>query len=154
KCLNRWIELDPNSVRALDSRGWLFNQFEGWEPAIADYQRALELQPARSAVRLRLADVLLKSLRHNEAASHLERLRAERPDDPAVLAKLAECWAALSRPDDARALLDEALTAHPDCFDALFQRGNLQLSAGNFTEAERWLRQALERMPRDPQARY
>src|SRR5262249_31796246 len=48
KCLNRWIELDPNSVRALDSRGWLFNQFEGWNPAIADYQRALELQPARS----------------------------------------------------------------------------------------------------------
>jgi len=51
-------------------------------------------------------------------------------------------------------LLDQALAAHPDCFDALFQRGNLELSAGNYPDAERWLRQALERMPRDPQARY
>ena len=106
------------------------------DPAIADYERALQLQPGRSAVRLRLADVLLKSQRHGEAAEHLERLRAEQPDNPAVLARLAQCLAALSRADEARTLLDRALAAHPEDFDALLQRAKLELAAGNFVAAE------------------
>jgi tetratricopeptide (TPR) repeat protein len=154
QCLNRWIDLDPQSARALDSRGWLYNQFDGREPAIADYERALQIQPGRSAVRMRLADVLLKSLRHGEAAAHLERLRAEQPDNPAVMARLAQCWAALSRAEEARLLLDQLLAAHPENFDALLQRAKLDLAAGNFADAEQRLRRALEQSPRDLDARY
>jgi Flp pilus assembly protein TadD len=46
------------------------------------------------------------------------------------------------------------LAAYPDHFDALFQRGKLDMQAGNFGEAERWLRKALQRSPLDPEARY
>ena len=55
----------PLSRRATDHRG----------QAISDYQRALELQPIRWAVRLRLAEILVASARHPEAVPHLERLR-------------------------------------------------------------------------------
>jgi predicted Zn-dependent protease len=154
RCLDRWVELAPDTVRALDWRGWVGYQLDHRGQAISDYERALELQPGRSAVRLRLAEVLVESSRHPEAEPHLERLRAEQPDNPAVLVALARCRAAQARTDEARALLDAVLTAHPDHFDALLQRGKLDLEAGHFAEAERWLRQALERSPRDGEVHY
>jgi tetratricopeptide (TPR) repeat protein len=154
RCLDRWVELAPDCVRALDWRGWVGNQLDHRAQALADYERALELQPGRSAVRLRLAELLVDSSRHPEAVPHLERLREEQPANPEVLVALARCRMALSSPDEARALLDSVLAAQPDHFDALLQRGKLELESSNFAEAERWLRQALARTPGDPEARY
>jgi tetratricopeptide (TPR) repeat protein len=153
-CLDRWVELAPDSVCAHDWRGWVGNQLDQRGQAISDYERVLELQPDRSVVRLRLAEILIESSRHDEAVPHLERLRQEQPNNPDVLVDLARCWTAQSRTDEARALVDKVLASHPDHFDALLQRGKLELSASNFSEAERWLRQALERQPLDAEARY
>jgi tetratricopeptide (TPR) repeat protein len=154
RCLNRWLELTPDCVRALDWRGWVSNQLDHRGQAIADYERALELQPGRSVVRLRLAEILVDSSRHMEALPHLERLHDEQPANPAVLVALARCRMVQLRKDEARALLDSVLAGHPDHFDALLQRGKLELQSGNYVEAERWLRKALDRSPRDPEARY
>jgi tetratricopeptide (TPR) repeat protein len=153
-CLDRWVELDPDCVRALDWRGWVGNQLDLRSQAVGDYERALELQPGRSAVRLRLAKLLIESSRHAEAVPHLERLREEQPSNPDVLVALASCRTVESRTDEARTLLDQVLAAHPDHFDALVQRGNVEIVAENFAEAERWLRKALSRSPLDPDARY
>jgi tetratricopeptide (TPR) repeat protein len=154
RCLDRWVELDPTSARALDFRGWVGNQLDFRAQTIADYERALELQPRRSAVRLRLADVLVESSRHAEAVPHLELLLGELPDKPEVRVLLARCRMVESRTDEARNLLDAVLADHPDHFDALLQRGKLEMDLSNFAEAERWLRKALERSPLDPDARY
>jgi tetratricopeptide (TPR) repeat protein len=85
---------------------------------------------------------------------HLERLREEQPAKPEVLVALARCRMVQLRKDEARALLDSVLATHPDHFDALLYRGKLEMQSGNYAEAERWLRKALERSPRDPEARY
>jgi tetratricopeptide (TPR) repeat protein len=154
RCLDRWVELDPDCVHALDWRGWVSNQLDQRAQAITDYERALELQPGRSAVRLRLAEIFVASSRHAEAVPHLEQLRQEQPDNPDVAADLASCLIVQSRTDEARALLDPVLAAHPDHLDALVQRGKVEMEDGNFAEAERWLRQALRRSPRDADARY
>ncbi len=154
RCLNRWLELTPDAVRALDWRGWVSNQLDHRGQAIEDYERALELQPGRSDVRLRLAEILVDSSRHGEAVPHLERLRQEQPTNPEVLVALARCRLVQLRKDEACALLDAVLEAHPDHFDALLYRGKLEMQSGNDIEAERWLRKALERSPRDPEARY
>src|SRR5262249_44817489 len=63
RCLDRWVERDPDCVRALDWRGWVSNQLDHRGQAIGDYERALELQPGRSVVRLRLAEILVDSSR-------------------------------------------------------------------------------------------
>jgi tetratricopeptide (TPR) repeat protein len=153
-CLDRWAERDANCVRALHWRGWVSNQLDHRGQAISDYERVLELQPGRSVVRLALADILIESSRHPEALPHLERLREEQPANPEVLVALARCKMAQSRTDEARALLDGVLATYPDHFDALHQRGKLELMENDFALAERWLRKALERSPRDPEARY
>jgi tetratricopeptide (TPR) repeat protein len=154
RCLDRWVELTPDSVRALDWRGWVFNQLDHRAQALNDYQRALELQPGRSLVRLRLAELLVESARHDEAVQHLERLRGEQPANPEVLVLLAQCRIVQSRTDEARELLDSVLAEHPDDGDALLQRGKLEQANENFDDAERWFRKALEGTPLNIEARY
>ncbi len=154
KCLNKLVELEPGSARALDWRGWVCNQLDVRPQAIADYQRALELQPGRSSVRLRLAELLVESSRQAEATPHLERLRQEQPNNPDVLVLLARCRLVQAQPDEARALLDQVLAEHPNHFDALLRRGEVEYSERHFAEAEKWQRKALEQKPLDPEARY
>jgi tetratricopeptide (TPR) repeat protein len=154
RCLDRWVELDADCARALDWRGWVHNQLDHRAEAIADYERCLALQPGRSEVRFRLAEVLVESSRTDDALPLLERLRAEQPDRPGVQVDLARCRAAEGRTDEARALLGAVLEAHPDHFDALLQLGKLAHGRGEYAEAERWLRKAVARSPRDPDARY
>lgn len=154
RVLNRWGELEPNRPRPLDWRGWVCNQLDQRAQAVSDYERALELQPDRSAVRLRLAEIMVSSSRHAEATPHLERLQRELADNPDVLTALAGCRVIQGKLDDARTLLDGVLARHPDHADALAQRGKVEMDAGNFAEAERWLRQALARAPQDADARY
>jgi tetratricopeptide (TPR) repeat protein len=154
RCLNSWVAMAPDDARARDWRGWVGNQLDLRAQAIADYERALELQPRRSPVRLRLAQILVESSRHAEAVPHLEQLRQEQPDNPDVLVALAGCRIVQSRTDEARDLLDQVLAEHPDHFDALLQRGKVNMVVGESAEAERWLRGALERSPLDPDARY
>jgi len=154
RCLNRWLERAPDTVRALDWRGWLRNQLDDNGQAISDHKRVLELDPGRDAVQLRLAEILVESSRHGEALPHLEQLQARQPDNPEVLVLLARCRIVQARSDEAQALLAAVLEAHPDHFEALFYRGKLELEYHHPIEAERWLRQALARKPRDPEARY
>ena len=155
RCLDRWVELVPDSARALDLRGWVNNQLDHRGQAITDYELALQLQPNRSAVRLRLAEVLADSSRHPEAVPHLEKLRAADPENPAVLVLLARCWwQGQGRMDDARSLLDSILAGQPNMAEAQLQRGQLELACGNYALAERWLRAAITQTPHDPEARY
>jgi tetratricopeptide (TPR) repeat protein len=154
RCLDRWIERVPSSVRALDWRGWVFNQLDHRGQAFSDYERALELDPSQSAVRLRLAEILVDSSRHADAVPHLERLHEEQPTNPDVLVLLGRCRMAQSRPDEARTLFDAVLEERPDDFEALLRCGQLELSQLHYAQAERWLHQALQKKPLDPEARY
>jgi tetratricopeptide (TPR) repeat protein len=153
-CLNLWLELAPDSVRGLDWRGWVCVQLDQREQAVRDYERLLELQPGRSDIRLRLAQVLVESTKPAEAVPHLERLLREQPDHPDAAAALAPCWIDAGRVEEAQALLDAVLQKHPDHFEALFQRGKLELTLGHPDRAEMWLTKALRIKPHDKEARY
>jgi tetratricopeptide (TPR) repeat protein len=154
RCLDRWVELAPDSARALDWRGWVNNQLDHNGQAITDHKRVLELQPGRPGIRFRLADILVESSRHAEAVPYLEQLHREQPDNPEVLVDLARCRIVQTRLDEARALLDSVLEAHPGHFEALLRRGEVELTARRYRQAERWLRQAVARRPWVPEARY
>jgi tetratricopeptide (TPR) repeat protein len=152
--LNLWLEQAPDSVRALDWRGWVNVQLDHREQAIRDYEHLLELQPQRTDIRLRLAQVLVESQRHPKAVPHLERLLREQPGDPDVVATLAPCRIQEGRIDEAKQMLDTVLQDHPEHFDALFQRGKLEITLGHPAEAEVWLRKALQVKPHHKEARY
>jgi tetratricopeptide (TPR) repeat protein len=153
-CLDRWVERDPDSVRARHWRGWVNNQIDHRAGAIRDYERLLELQPDRADVRQHLAEILVDSSRHEDALPHLERLYDEQPDNPEVVVPLARCRILQGRTAEARALLDSVLAVYPKHFEALLHCGNLERNAGRASAAERWLRQAVAEKPFSAEAQY
>lgn len=153
-CLDHWLKLDPNNVRALDLRGMTFVTGKGVTRGAEDYRRVLELDPDRGQTRWRLALSLLDLGGYEEALPHLDRLARDRPDDPEVLASLARCQNMLGRGGEARRLLDDVLTRHPEHPAALRTRGQFALADRDPADAERWLRRATAADPADYQSQW
>jgi len=145
-CLNRMLEDEPENVYALVRRGWVLERLGDFEAAREDYRRAAVLRPDNLSARRRLADNLFYVARNaSEAVDHYEAVWRESPDDPVVGVNLAQCRLQLGRPDEARALLDELLAAHPDDVAVLVERGKLAVDEDRCEQGEAWLRRALER---------
>jgi Flp pilus assembly protein TadD len=157
--LDFFLQRQPDDVQALLGRGWVWEQFFDFGAAVADYRRAVELDPDNDAARLRLAETLLVTGPANTACVHFQRLRQRQPGNPAVLLGLARAQRQLGLLDEARTLLDgllASLPAEPTAKDAivLSERGRLALDEGQTAQAENWLRQAVAIIPHDRQANY
>lgn len=153
-CLDHWLQLDPDNVRALELRGMTFVTGKGVTRGADDYRRVLQLDPSREQTRWRLVLCLLDLGGYEEALPHLERLAGERPDDPEVLARLARCQNMLGRRDAARQTLDRVLAGHPEDAAALRTRGQFALADRDPAEAEAWLRRAVAADPTDYQSQW
>jgi tetratricopeptide (TPR) repeat protein len=152
-CLDRWLQREPDNVRALVWRGEVKERRNDLPEAIRSYRRAVELDPEEQA-RLRLALALTRYDQPAEAAGHFERLLAGQPTNPQVLLGLARCRRSRGRTAAARELLDTLLAYHPQHAEGLCERGQLALQAGRPAEAERWLRRALALAPFDRDSNY
>jgi tetratricopeptide (TPR) repeat protein len=142
-CLTKWLEREPDTVRALDWRGWVFEKMESRQPALDDYRRVLELDPDRDEVRIRLANMLVDDSNALDALPHWERLQQTQPNRVEVSVGLARCRILQGRSEEGRELLDQVLASQPDNPTALLLRANLELQQGRPAEAEHYLRRAL-----------
>jgi tetratricopeptide (TPR) repeat protein len=153
-CLDHWLQLDPNNIRALDLRGITYVTGKGVTRGTEDYRRVLELDASRNETRWRLVLCLLDLGGYEEALPHLERLARERPDDPEVLSRLARCQNMLGHPAEARQTIDRVLARHPDDAGALRTRGQFALADRDPVAAEAWLRRATAADPADYQCQW
>ncbi len=147
--LQTWREREPDNPMALLLRGRLDQERYADADAADAYRRALEIDPELDDARDRLTRLLLETNQPAEALPHLEYLHRRRPDDAAISARLAQGMDLAGRQDEAARLLDEVLAHHPDFGPALAARGKLALQAGQYADAETWLRRAYERTPWD-----
>jgi tetratricopeptide (TPR) repeat protein len=85
-----------------------------YEDAIERYREALGVDPARTAVRLNLALALEKAGRPADAATELERVVAEAPQNRNAIVLLADCRVQLAEYDRAVALLTPLHEKSPD----------------------------------------
>jgi predicted Zn-dependent protease len=127
-------------------RGRVRELMQDFPQALADYRRAVELEPERAACRLRLAEALIRD-EPQQAVEHLDWLRRRRPTDPEVLFQSARLCRSLGRPEEAGRLLDEVLAGAPDNVPALVERGRVAMDSSRPEEAEHWLRRALALAP-------
>ncbi len=146
-CLDLWLEMQPENTQALLWRGQtrLLLDLHDW--AQADYRRVVELDPDEDEGVRKLAELLLASHRAAEALPYCTRWRQRQPGDTGAILGLARCQAELARTEEALGLLHELLTVQPNHAAALALRGKLALQAGQFPEAERWLRRSLAGRP-------
>jgi tetratricopeptide (TPR) repeat protein len=142
-CLNKWLERQPDNLRALELRGEVQERLDSRDRATRDYERALELAPDHWQTRKRLVEILLGDSNPTEAEPHLAILARDHADDPEVMAGLARCRFLQGEVPEARRLFDAVLALHPEDFAALLYRGKLELADEHAAEAETWVRRAL-----------
>jgi tetratricopeptide (TPR) repeat protein len=152
--LEAWVARAPQSAHALFWRGQVWAWLCHPEEALADYARAVELDPKADDARTFLAESLLLENRAREALEHFQRLAERRPESGIVQLGLARCWHELGDLEQCRRLLDGRLAADPHDGQALLQRGKLALVSNLPAAAEGWLRQALRVLPHEDQGHY
>jgi tetratricopeptide (TPR) repeat protein len=153
--LDRWMREVPDDARPyllqteIDTR----NQ-AGPELIIARYRAALERDPSLDQARFGLAEQLLRSYRHAEAASEYAAYLARKPGD--ALGYVGAGQNALEMGDEAEAtrLLDRALTLAPHDPEVLAARAALELHQGHPEAALRYFDRALKSDPFDYRNRY
>jgi tetratricopeptide (TPR) repeat protein len=146
-CLNLWLKREPDSVPALDRRGWTWDRLQSQDSARADWQRALELAPWRWETRLRLADLYLDENDPGEAQPHVEQLQKSHPERADVWTAVGRCrflQGDLSAAEDA---FNHVVEAAPNQPPGLLWRAKVALEKGQDAEAETWLRRAIEQDP-------
>lgn len=146
-----WLKRQPNDTQALFLQGCIWLQVERPQTALTSYRRVLELDPQRDDARWRLSQCLLKLHLYEEASANLEYLHLHYPQKVQMTVELAGVRFQQGQVSEAQQLLDAVLAEHPYNEAALRERGRLELAAGKAAEAEKWLRQAAQHHPRDPQ---
>jgi Tfp pilus assembly protein PilF len=142
-CLDRMLELQPDSGYALRRRGWIFSLTHHNDRAEADYRRAVEIDPADTVARLGLAQIVADPA---EAVLQFERVWATRKDATVAIG-LAQAWILVGRTEEARRLLDDWLAEHPRDVLILTERGKLALSDQQVEQAESFLNRAVAVSP-------
>jgi tetratricopeptide (TPR) repeat protein len=153
-CLSRWIDVEPASAEPLRWRGWVLERMSDPQAATKDYQRALELDPNRVVVRLRLAELFLEKSNPVDALLHLELLYRQFPDRPDVMARLGQCRFLQGEHEEARRLLGRAVEQLPNDSAVLVHLAKLDLQEGRPAAAEQWVRRALKVDPTDTEAEF
>lgn len=148
---------DPKPHRRIGQIYFEMGQNELAEPA---YREALRLNlpdPAREDVLFELAEVLLNLSKYREAIEVLDAAPGGGQDSRwkvGMIAIRAACLRGLDRKDEAAALLDQTIAAHPEG-GALYRiRGQIHLDDNNTVEAIRCLERAVELSPSHYQPHY
>ncbi|MFO0818578.1 MAG: tetratricopeptide repeat protein [Pirellulales bacterium] len=152
--LNRWIELDGDDVEPWVRRAWVAERQLDFDAAVADYRRVLAMEPARFPVRLRVAEILFKIRKLDEAIAELEQLTNDQPGNVDGLLALSRCHRengdfAAARKTMTR--LPPGVAENPRCVAEL---GLVALGEERLEDAEQFLRQAIAKLPREREVLY
>jgi tetratricopeptide (TPR) repeat protein len=151
-CLRFWLERESDNTQAVYLKGLVREQMGREQEAIDEYRQVLKLDPQFHPARARMCNLLLARYGGDEALPHLEYLEKEQPGNLDTQVMLAKCLDQLGQRDQAEEILDSVLASHPYYPDALAQRGKLALRAGQYEQAEAWLREAVRLMPGEHEA--
>jgi tetratricopeptide (TPR) repeat protein len=146
--LSAALAAKPSDVQALRLRARLLRDSGRLEEALADYARAIELEPAEETALVGKAETLVRLGRYRQAREQLEEARRLLPQSGMVAFGLARLFAAspdLALRDGAKALelgmvLWEARQSASHAETVAMALGEL----GRCNEAARWQRTAIE----------
>jgi len=152
--LDEWQKAYPDDAQCYMFRGLFYENRSNPAKAVSEYRKALQLAGTRTDIRLRLAEVLKKTIQYDEAIAQFEICRSEESSHPGVLTGLGQCYHGQGEIERAREMFEKVLESEPGHFDAQLALGQLEETAGRPSEALRWLRPACRHRPSDTEARY
>ncbi|HUY91998.1 MAG TPA: tetratricopeptide repeat protein [Pirellulales bacterium] len=146
----RAIDLDPKNAVAWLIRGRVRRRMGMSQEALADYHRALGLEPDNRECMGEIAEVYGRLRRPQQALAMLQMLCETYPpgEEPQpVLYRLGLAYGAVERPADAVEYLRAASLAGPPSPEMLFQLADAELKAGRRDDARAAAQQALSIQP-------
>jgi tetratricopeptide (TPR) repeat protein len=147
-----WISRQPEHPWPWLWRGGIYERLANFDQALADFQQALKVAPEDKEVRLALGTLLSRGRQPGPAAEHFDYVLKRFPDDPDALLGLAGCRIEQGESVEAVPLLQRVMKIDPTNARAPVFLGRVALEQRDPTSAERWLRQAIEHAPDDPEA--
>jgi tetratricopeptide (TPR) repeat protein len=152
--LTLYLSRRPTDLQALLGRGSVWERLFSFADARDDYRKAVVAHPDSERARLRLADALLITGTPAEALEHYQWLAARSPARLEVRLGLARCRRRLGNLEESRQLLEALLAESPGYAEALWERGQVELDRDQPSEAEPWLRRAVQARPFDRRIAY
>lgn len=148
----RTIEVNPRQEIAYQGRAYAHVAARRYDLAIADLQRAVELNPRRYPMRVDLGWVYNQVGRHEDAIRVLREVLKEDASNAKAMVLLADALLADARdPAEAETMYLEALRVAPGYDEAANNLALLYAQMRRTEDAERIVRQALEVNPQSAQ---
>ena len=136
--LNVLLEKNPDNDSLLFRRAAVYYQLDGYDEALKDLRRAIELDSMQPAYFHLLADVLLDYARPNDSKRAIDVLQtaaSKFPEDIHTLLKLSEFQLIVKQHGDALITLDKILRRDPQNAEAFYMAGRVALDKGDTTAA-------------------
>ncbi len=143
-------ERRPHDPDVLISAAWALSAFDRAAEAADLCDRALAVDPDNASVLASRIDVLRTVNRHAEAERAVQDALERRPGSPDVLMSAAWALSVRDRDVEAAGLCDRVLAVDAGHGLALRSRMDFLRYASRYADAERAMREALERRPGDP----
>jgi tetratricopeptide (TPR) repeat protein len=137
----------PLSAKLLVAIGQLALSEGRYEAAIADFRRALELEPTDIAARFRLGVALRKHRKFDEAMTCFEDVAKVDAGFPGLALERGLLYETSGRTDEALKAFEDALSKAPNDPDLMLRVGCGKVAAGRPKEAESLLRKVLDQRP-------
>jgi tetratricopeptide (TPR) repeat protein len=112
--LSRACELDPDNAEYLHRRGIIYEELQRSAPALADYDRALQLRPSDLGTLLSRADLKVRTGDKPGAGADLDAADAVAAKQANERFRMARVYASVDRPDEAIVQLGLWIDAHPE----------------------------------------
>ena len=142
------IARNPGSWMAYNNLGTTLLNSGKVEAAIAQFAKALEVEPAYATAHNNLGNALLRLGRADESLAHLRKAVELEPRNADVRNNLGNTLLQLGRREEAAAQYLEAVQIDSSYGEGYNNLGALALSSGRVAESIEHLRRALQIMPR------
>jgi predicted O-linked N-acetylglucosamine transferase (SPINDLY family) len=144
--------LAPASAGELNHRGITLAQQGRLDEAIADFRRAVQIDPDNAVAHGNLGLALILQGRLDEAIANCRRCVELKPDVAEGYSNLGRAWMAQGRIEEALACFRRALELRPGFAEAHNRLGLALQAQGNWQPAAASYRQALQANPAFPEA--
>lgn len=151
-CMLVWAPLAVSADMSLET-GLKAEMDNRWEDAASIYQKALEANPDRGELWLRLADIHSRLQQHNLAAKALEQAVNLNPKDASLWMKLSRSQSMAGDSKGAFSATGRALELEPDNIEYLRERAALAVWVDNKPAAAEAYQRIARQIPGDDGAK-
>jgi len=146
------IKYAPDSHRAYNDLGCVYDALNMKDQAIASYKKALEINPNSAGVYYNLGNTYASLNKIDQAIASYKKALEINPNYPQAYCNLGNAYTSLNRKKEALASYEKALEISPDYAVAYNNIGNLYLSIDNLDKAIDLYKKAINIDPENPEA--